>query len=69
MRAAAGPSYLAVKLKSREQVAEGTMAFRFGLYFRGWLDSGQPRCIAFGGMSVNERKPPTTSLLRILARS
>ena len=21
---------------------------------RGWLDSGQPRCIAFGGMSVNE---------------
>jgi DNA invertase Pin-like site-specific DNA recombinase len=22
--------------------------------YRGWLDSGQPRCIAFGGMSVNE---------------
>ncbi len=21
---------------------------------RGWLDSGQPRCIAFGGMSVDE---------------
>ena len=27
--AAAGPSHLAIKLKSREQVAEDTMAFRF----------------------------------------
>ena len=27
--AAAGPTHLATKLKSREEVAEGTMAFRF----------------------------------------